>query len=131
MLPYTTYLIDLDGVIYRGNELLPGAKEFIAWLEAHKKRYLFLTNNSFATGAQILAKLTRLGIAADADHHPLGRVPVVDRVPVRLQVLRRHLGVRQPRAAAVAGAHRRAPVVPRAGARDGRRTLLRQQLLRP
>ena len=68
MLPYTTYLIDLDGVIYRGNELLPGAKEFIAWLEAHKKRYLFLTNNSFATGAQILAKLTRLGIAADADH---------------------------------------------------------------
>lgn len=68
MLPYTTYLIDLDGVIYRGNELLPGAKEFIAWLEAHKKRYLFLTNNSFATGAQILAKLTRLGIAADAAH---------------------------------------------------------------
>ena len=24
MLPYTTYLIDLDGVVYRGNELLPG-----------------------------------------------------------------------------------------------------------
>src|ERR1700730_8541135 len=68
MLPYTTYLIDLDGVIYRGNELLPGAKEFVAWLESHKKRYLFLTNNSFATGAQILAKLTRLGIAADAAH---------------------------------------------------------------
>ncbi len=68
MLPYTTYFIDLDGVIYRGNELLPGAKEFVAWLESHKKRYLFLTNNSFATGAQILAKLTRLGIAADADH---------------------------------------------------------------
>src|SRR5258708_33996642 len=65
MLPYTTYLIDLDGVIYRGNELLPGAKEFVAWLESNHKKYLFLTNNSFATGAQILAKLHRLGIAAD------------------------------------------------------------------
>lgn len=68
MLPYTTYLIDLDGVIYRGNELLPGAKAFVHWLEASHKKYLFLTNNSFATGAQILAKLERLGIAADNAH---------------------------------------------------------------
>lgn len=68
MLPYTTYLIDLDGVIYRGNELLTGAKEFVAWLETHKKKYLFLTNNSFATNAQILAKLQQLGIPANAAH---------------------------------------------------------------
>jgi HAD superfamily hydrolase (TIGR01457 family) len=68
MLPYTTYLIDLDGVIYRGNELLPGAKEFIAWLENNQKKYLFLTNNSFATGEQILAKLERLGIPTDSAH---------------------------------------------------------------
>src|SRR5260370_584667 len=68
MLPYTTYLIDLDGVIYRGNTLLPGAREFIAWLETNSKKYLFLTNNSFATGEQILAKLQRLGIAADSAH---------------------------------------------------------------
>ena len=67
-LPYTTYLIDLDGVIYRGNALLPGAQEFVAWLEANHKKYLYLTNNSFASGAQVLAKLTRLGIAADAVH---------------------------------------------------------------
>ena len=68
MLPYTTYLIDLDGVIYRGNELLPGAKEFVAWLEAQHKKYVFLTNNSFATYTQILAKLDRLGIPSDVDH---------------------------------------------------------------
>lgn len=68
MLPYTTYLIDLDGVVYRGNELLPGAREFIAWLDANQKKYLFLTNNSFATGAQILAKLARMGIATDGVH---------------------------------------------------------------
>jgi HAD superfamily hydrolase (TIGR01457 family) len=68
MLPYTTYLIDLDGVVYRGNELLPGARECIDWLGANHKKYLFLTNNSFATGAQILAKLNRMGIATDDTH---------------------------------------------------------------
>jgi len=68
MLPYTTYLIDLDGVIYRGNELLHGAKDFISWLETNHKKYLFLTNNSFATATQIRAKLERLGIATDTAH---------------------------------------------------------------
>lgn len=68
MLPYTTYLIDLDGVIYRGNELLPGAKEFVAWLDAQQKKYLYLTNNSFATSEQVLAKLIRLGIDANNSH---------------------------------------------------------------
>ena len=33
---YTTYLIDLDGVVYRGETLLPGAREFIAWLDARQ-----------------------------------------------------------------------------------------------
>ncbi len=68
MLLYSTYLIDLDGVIYRGDELLPGAREFIDWLQAHNKKYLFLTNNSFASEAQVMEKLERLGIATDAAH---------------------------------------------------------------
>jgi HAD superfamily hydrolase (TIGR01457 family) len=68
MLPYTTYLIDLDGVVYRGNELIPGAKEFVAWLEATRKKYLFLTNNSFASETQVLEKLNSLGIVTSASH---------------------------------------------------------------
>ena len=68
MLPFTTYLIDLDGVIYRGNALLPGAKEFIAWLKANNKKFLFLTNNSFASETQVLEKLTQLGIITDTSH---------------------------------------------------------------
>src|SRR5437667_11682360 len=68
MLPYTTYLIDLDGVIYRGNELLPGAKEFVAWLQTHHKKFLFLTNNSFASETQVQEKLARLGIITDPSH---------------------------------------------------------------
>ena len=64
----TTFLIDLDGVIYRGEELLPGADKFIAWLEANQKKYLFLTNNSFASETQVIAKLKRLGITVDKTH---------------------------------------------------------------
>ncbi len=113
MLPYTTYLIDLDGVIYRGNTLLPGAREFIAWLETNSKKYLFLTNNSFATGEQILAKLQRLGIAADAAHllsagqaavqhisrrFPGGVVYVIGERPLLDLVRSQHLVVADPHA---------------------------------
>lgn len=68
MLPYTTYLLDLDGVVYRGSELLPGAHDFLLWLERTHKKYLFLTNNSFATGEQILAKLNGLGVVTEGAH---------------------------------------------------------------
>ncbi|MBV9229033.1 MAG: HAD-IIA family hydrolase [Chloroflexi bacterium] len=68
MLPYTTYLIDLDGVVYRGEELVSGAKEFVDWLNATHKKYLFLTNNSFASETQVLNKLERLGITTEAAH---------------------------------------------------------------
>src|SRR5260370_35396200 len=68
MLSFTTYLIDLDGVIYRGNALLPGAREFVEWLQEHNKKFLFLTNNSFASEMQVLEKLERLGIATDETH---------------------------------------------------------------
>ena len=36
----------MDGVIYHGNQILPGVPEFIQWLHDEKKEYLFLTNNS-------------------------------------------------------------------------------------
>ena len=69
MIPvYTTYLIDLDGVIYRGETLVTGAQEFVSWLNRTQKKYLFLTNNSFASEKQTLEKLTRLGIQTDSSH---------------------------------------------------------------
>ncbi|BCJ88264.1 TIGR01457 family HAD-type hydrolase [Effusibacillus dendaii] len=62
------FLIDLDGTIYRGNELLPGAKEFIAWLERIGKPYLFVTNNSSRTNEQFAQKLQQMGISAGPEH---------------------------------------------------------------
>ena len=39
------FICDMDGVIYHGNKVLPGVREFIDWLHETGKEYLFLTNN--------------------------------------------------------------------------------------
>ena len=39
------FISDMDGVIYHGNMLLPGAGEFVKWLEDNGKDYIFLTNS--------------------------------------------------------------------------------------
>ena len=59
------YIIDMDGVIYHGNKLLPGVKEFIDWLLAEKKRFVFLTNSSERTPEELQEKLKRMGIIVD------------------------------------------------------------------
>jgi Predicted sugar phosphatases of the HAD superfamily len=64
----TTYLIDLDGVVYRGETLVAGAPDFIDWLDRYHKKYLFLTNNSFASETQVVEKLARLGIQTTPEH---------------------------------------------------------------
>ena len=58
------YLIDMDGVIYRGGELIPGADEFILRLKREEIPFLFLTNNSQRTRRDVATKLSRLGIPA-------------------------------------------------------------------
>ncbi len=55
-------LIDMDGVIYRGNELIPGAREFIHGLKSDRVPFLFLTNNSQRTRRDVQTKLQRMGI---------------------------------------------------------------------
>ena len=40
------FICDMDGVIYHGNNLLPGVHDFVEWLQKEEKKYLFLTNSS-------------------------------------------------------------------------------------
>ena len=40
------FICDMDGVLYHGNRLLPGVREFTEWLKANNKHFLFLTNSS-------------------------------------------------------------------------------------
>ncbi|KAI9493474.1 HAD-like domain-containing protein [Zychaea mexicana] len=62
------YIIDMDGVIYHGTTLLPGAKELVEFLYRNNKRFLFLTNNSAPTPSELQQKLLRLGIQVTEDH---------------------------------------------------------------
>jgi NagD protein len=62
------FLIDMDGVIYRGNTLIPGADRFIDLLLQHNIPFRFLTNNSQRTRRDVATKLARLGVKADEEH---------------------------------------------------------------
>ena len=64
---YSAYLFDLDGTIYLGDHLLPGAAETLAALRAAGRRTIFLSNNQTKTRAQYVAKLAHMGIPATAD----------------------------------------------------------------
>lgn len=59
------FICDMDGVIYHGNKLLPGVKEFVEWLVKEQKPFLFLTNSSERTPVEIRDKLMRLGVEVD------------------------------------------------------------------
>jgi len=62
---YDVYFFDLDGTVYLGDELLPGAGTTIAALRAAGKAVRFLSNNPTRTPGDYAAKLTRLGIPAE------------------------------------------------------------------
>jgi NagD protein len=62
------YLIDMDGVLYRGAELIPGADYFIGQLRARNIPFRLLTNNSQRTRRDVAAKLARMGIDVEEEH---------------------------------------------------------------
>jgi NagD protein len=61
------WLFDLDGTVYRGEALVPGAAETLAALRADGRRVAFLSNKPLETRADYARKLTRLGVPAVAD----------------------------------------------------------------
>src|SRR5579884_2142519 len=62
------YLIDMDGVLYRGTELIPGADFFIQQLRDRNIPFRLLTNNSQRTRRDVVAKLARMGIEIEEEH---------------------------------------------------------------
>jgi len=61
------FVFDLDGCVWNGNALNPGARETLEGLVAAGRRIAFLTNNSRATAAEILERLHALGVTV-AEH---------------------------------------------------------------
>ncbi len=62
------YLIDMDGVIYHGHQIILGADRFINDLLANDVPFLFLTNNSQRTRRDVATKLNRMGIPIEDRH---------------------------------------------------------------
>jgi len=77
------YIFDLDGTIYLGDELLPGAKRLVAALRALDRKILFLSNNPTRDPDAYAAKLTRLGI-------PTGPEQILNTVVTTVDWFRRY-----------------------------------------
>ncbi len=86
------YLIDLDGTIYRGREVLPGAAAFVEALERAGRPYRFLTNAAERDPREIEGTLRRMGVPA-----PEGAV--VSAAHLAADLLRELSGEEHPRAA--------------------------------
>jgi NagD protein len=66
-LPQRGWLLDLDGTIYLGDSLVPGADDVVAALRANGRHVVFLSNKPLQTRADYAQKLSRLGVPAVAD----------------------------------------------------------------
>lgn len=98
---YAGYALDLDGTVYLGASLLPGAAETIAALRGMRSRVVFLSNNPLQTREGYAARLSDLGVPADPDdivnsscvmvgyllrRHPGRRLFVIGEEPFRDEV---------------------------------------------
>jgi 4-nitrophenyl phosphatase len=60
-------IVDMDGVLYRGQESLPGAREFLTYLVEERVPFVLATNNSTLTPGQYVAKLAGMGMEVTED----------------------------------------------------------------
>ena len=65
---HKSFILDMDGVIYTGSKLIPGAKEFVEKLMKGGYKFLFLTNNSYHTPSELRKRLLDMGIDVTDDH---------------------------------------------------------------
>lgn len=63
-----SYLIDMDGVIVRGNELVPGADAFLQRLHDRQVKFLILTNNPQYTPVDLQYRLASIGANVTQEH---------------------------------------------------------------
>lgn len=98
------FLMDMDGTIFIGNQLLPGANDMLQLLEKYRLAYYFLTNNSSRSKVEYAEKLSRLGLTIPeekiftsgeataiylAQHFPGSTLYVVGTLPL-MDEFRRH-----------------------------------------
>lgn len=62
------FLLDMDGTLYLGDEVFPGAVDFIRTLEATGRDYIYLTNNSSRAGEDYITRLRKLGFPCEREN---------------------------------------------------------------
>ena len=62
------FICDMDGVIYHGNKILPDVHTFVQWLYDEGKSFLFLTNSSQRSPAELRQKLAHMDLDVDETH---------------------------------------------------------------
>ena len=62
------FLFDMDGTLYLGDNVYPGAHELMEALPSLGKRYIYLTNNSSRAGEDYITRLRRLGFPCEAEN---------------------------------------------------------------
>ena len=61
------FLLDMDGTIYLGDNVIEGTYEFLEILKKQDKRAMYITNNSSKAASQYVEKLEELGISAEEE----------------------------------------------------------------
>lgn len=64
----SAYILDLDGTIYRGKQILPYAQELIDFFEKEEYPYLFFTNSPENSPENIAEKMNAIGVSAKPEH---------------------------------------------------------------
>ncbi len=62
------FLFDMDGTLYLGDDVYPGAIELMDLLPRLGKRYIYLTNNSSRAGTDYITRLRRLGFPCESEN---------------------------------------------------------------
>jgi 4-nitrophenyl phosphatase len=89
-------IFDLDGVIYRGSEPVPGAPELVAWLHASGVAVRFATNNSTVARAGYVARLAEMAITTTEDEIVTSTTATIEHLRTHAPDVRRVLGVGAP-----------------------------------
>jgi len=86
-------IFDLDGVIYRGRQPVPGAAELVAGLRKAGLLVRFATNNSMATRAMYVPRLVEMGIPVEVDEIVTSTSATIDHLRAHLPEVRRVMAV--------------------------------------
>jgi 4-nitrophenyl phosphatase len=89
-------IFDLDGVIYRGRQPVPGAAELVAGLRDAGLLVRFATNNSMASRTMYVPRLVEMGIPAEADEIVTSTSATIDHLGTHVPEVRNVMAVGAP-----------------------------------